>query len=238
MTPENFVVVGGSKGIGAAIVERLLATQNSVLVYSRSRGELADHSMLKHRVWDATATDFPIDDLPDTLAGVVYCPGSIQLRSFANLRVDQFREDLGINLFGAIKALQACLPGLKRGADQRPSRVLLFSTVAVQMGMALHASIAASKGAIEGLTRTLAAEWAPLIRVNAIAPALTETGLTQRFVATPEKRQTMDSRYPMKRIGKPDDIALAAMYLLDGDNSWVTGQILHVDGGMLHLYQS
>lgn len=237
-TSGNYVVVGGSQGIGAAIVERLVAAGNSVIVYSRTPGRLTELPTVAHRIWDAARDDFPSDELPESLAGLVYCPGSIQLRSFANLKLDQFREDLEVNLFGAIKSLQACLPNLKRGATIHPSRVVLFSTVAVQTGMAMHASIAVAKGAIEGLTRTLAAEWSPTVRVNAIAPALTETGLTQRFFGTPEKRQAMDARYPMKRVGRPVDIASAAMYLLNAEDSWITGQILHVDGGMSSVYQA
>ena len=138
-------------------------------------------------------------------------------------------------MLGAVKFLQACLPGLKKGAGSQPSSVVLFSTVAVGQGMPMHASIAAAKGAVEGLTRTLGAEWAPQIRVNCVAPALTETPLAERFFANDEKREAMAVRYPLKRTGMPSDLAQAACFLLQPSNSWITGQVLGVDGGMSTL---
>ena len=138
-----------------------------------------------------------------------------------------------MNFFGAVRVLQACLKGLKK--SQSPS-VVLFSTVAVKMGMGSHASISAAKGAIEGLTRSLAAEWAPAkIRVNAIAPSLTDTPLAASLLATPERKEASDKRHPLGRVGTAQDISNAAAYLLAEDSSWMTGQILHLDGGMSSL---
>jgi NAD(P)-dependent dehydrogenase (short-subunit alcohol dehydrogenase family) len=136
-----------------------------------------------------------------------------------------------VNLIGAIRFLQACQPRLK-GRDGQPASVVLFSTVAVGQGMPMHASVAASKGAIEGLMRSLAAEWAPKIRVNAIAPALTDTPLASKLLSTPEKREAMATRYPLKRIGTAVELAHAAMFLVSSESNWVTGQVLGVDGGM------
>jgi NAD(P)-dependent dehydrogenase (short-subunit alcohol dehydrogenase family) len=161
---------------------------------------------------------------------VVYCPGSIRLRPFHRLKTQDFLSDLEINLLGAVKAIQACLPGLKK-ADA-PASIVLFSTVAVKTGMPFHASIASAKGAIEGLTRSLAAEFAPRIRVNAIAPSLTDTNLAKTLLSDDGKRTAAAERHPLKRVGTPADIAAAAKFLLDDSASWITGQIIAVDGGM------
>jgi NAD(P)-dependent dehydrogenase (short-subunit alcohol dehydrogenase family) len=161
---------------------------------------------------------------------MVYCPGSIRLRPFRALKPDDFPADYQINLLGAVRSLQACLPALKKADDG--ASVVFFSTVAVKTGMPFHASIASAKGAVEGLTRSLAAELAPNIRVNAVAPSLTDTPLAAPLLGSDEKRRAADDRHPLKRVGQPGDIAAAALYLLGEAGAWVTGQILHVDGGM------
>ena len=161
-----------------------------------------------------------------------YCPGSINLRSFRSLKPEVFREDFELNVMGAIKVLHASLAGLKKHGS---SSVLLFSTVAVKQGMNAHASIAASKGAIEGLTRTLAAEFAAHSRVNCLAPALTDTPLTEKFFADPEKAKSLGEKYPLGRTGTVDDLATAGAFLLGGESSWITGQVWGVDGGMSNV---
>jgi NAD(P)-dependent dehydrogenase (short-subunit alcohol dehydrogenase family) len=186
---------------------------------------------VRHAVCDFADPNATLPDLPEEIQGAVYCPGTINLRSFRSLQVADFRQDLEVNLIGAIRFLQACQPRLK-GRDGEPASVVLFSTVAVGQGMPMHASVAASKGAIEGLMRSLAAEWAPKIRVNAIAPALTDTPLASRLLSTPEKREAMATRYPLKRIGTAEELARAAMFLVSSESNWVTGQVLGVDGGM------
>jgi NAD(P)-dependent dehydrogenase (short-subunit alcohol dehydrogenase family) len=163
----------------------------------------------------------------------VYCPGTINLKPFHRISIADFKQEMEVNFYGAIRLLQACLKGLKK--SNCPS-VVLYSTVAVQTGMGFHAGIASAKGAIEGLTRSLAAEWAPnKIRVNAIAPSLTETPLASALLSTPEKKEASDKRHPLGRVGKPEDIAEATVFLLSEKSSWMTGQILHLDGGMSHL---
>jgi NAD(P)-dependent dehydrogenase (short-subunit alcohol dehydrogenase family) len=183
-------------------------------------------------MWDATAGDFPKDQLPDALEGLVYCPGSIRLQPFHRLRDEDFSADFELNLLGAVRVLRAALPCLK--AVERGS-VVLFSTVAVATGMPMHASIAAAKGAVEGLTRSLAAELAPAIRVNAIAPSLTDTPLAAGLLRTERQRAAAAERHPLGRIGQPSDLAAAARFLLSDEAGWVTGQVLHVDGGMGRL---
>jgi NAD(P)-dependent dehydrogenase (short-subunit alcohol dehydrogenase family) len=163
----------------------------------------------------------------------VYCPGTINLKPFHRISIADFKQEMEVNFYGAIRLLQACLKGLKKSSS--PS-VVLYSTVAVQTGMGFHAGIASAKGAVEGLTRSLAAEWAPnKIRVNAIAPSLTETPLALALLSTPEKKEASDKRHPLGRVGRPEDIAEATVFLLSEKSSWMTGQILHLDGGMSHL---
>lgn len=231
MSVGNIVIAGGSKGIGLELVKLLEPGAERIDVWSRTAGELPASGKVQHAVCDFADANAPLPELPEEIQGAVYCPGTINLRSFRSLQVADFRQDLEVNLIGAIRFLQACQPRLK-GRDGQPASVVLFSTVAVGQGMPMHASVAASKGAIEGLVRSLAAEWAPKIRVNAIAPALTDTPLASRLLSTPEKREAMATRYPLKRIGSAEELARAAMFLVTNQSNWVTGQVLGVDGGM------
>lgn len=221
----NYIVFGGSRGIGAAVVESLMLEGHTVWSVSRS-GDAPFGAQAV--VWDALSDEIP-QGLPDVIHGVVYAPGSINLKPFRGLKLDEFRADFEVNAMGAVKALQACLPGMKLAGK---SSVVLFSTVAVQSGMGFHASIAMAKGAIEGLTRSLAAEWAPQIRVNAVAPSLVNTDLAARLLSTPEKVEASGKRHPLQRVGEPGDIASAVKFLLGDGSDWMTGQILAVDGGM------
>ncbi|MDZ7358758.1 MAG: SDR family oxidoreductase, partial [candidate division KSB1 bacterium] len=167
---------------------------------------------------------------PELLDGVVYCPGTINLRPFRQLKEEDFLTDFKINALGAVKTIQGTLNRMKK--VEQTASIVLFSTVAVQTGMSYHASIASAKGAVEGLTRSLAAELAPKIRVNCIAPSLTDTPLAARLLGSEEKQQAAAERHPLKRFGQPEDIANLACFLLSDESSWITGQVLHVDGGM------
>ena len=230
MGSTSFVLVGGSLGIGLEITRRLTANACPVVVVSRSAGSLAELSGVTHLPVDVTRDEIDAGSLPERIQGLAYCPGSIRLRPFHRLKEADFLADLQINLLGAVKAIQACLPGLKK-ADN-PSSIVLFSTVAVGTGMPFHASIASAKGALEGLTRSLAAEFAPKIRVNAIAPSLTDTRLAKTLLSDDGKRAAAADRHPLKRFGNAGDIAAAATFLLEDSSSWVTGQVIAVDGGM------
>jgi len=172
---------------------------------------------------------FALDFLPNELDGIVYCPGAIELKPFARISPENFTTDFNLQVLGAIKVVQHCLPQLKKG--NAPS-ILFFSTVAVQTGFNFHSQVAVSKGAIEGLTRSLAAELSPTIRVNAIAPSLTETPLAAKLLNSEEKKQANADRHPLKRIGTPSDIAEMAAFLLSSKSAWITGQIIGIDGGM------
>jgi 3-oxoacyl-[acyl-carrier protein] reductase len=229
MTGKNFVIAGGSSGIGKALAERLLLDGNSVTVLSRHANGVPEQA--QHRVWDALADNFP-DDMPEVIHGCAYLPGSINLRMFRSLKPTDFQHDFDINVLGAVRFLQKMHPGLK--AAQTAS-VLLFSTVAVSQGMPFHASIAAAKGAVEGLTRSLAAEWAPSVRVNAIAPSLVETPMAARLLDTDAKKEASAKRHPLARFGKAEDIADLAAFLLSEQAAWISGQVIGVDGGMSSL---
>ena len=232
METKNYVIIGGSSGIGFNIVEQLHQKGHTVFVVSRNRNELPDDPKLTHIQCDVTEEDIPIDQFPESLDGLVYCPGTIRLRPFHRLQDVDFLEDFRVNTLGAVRSIRTFLPSLKRSSK---AAIVLFSTVAVQTGMPYHASVASAKGAVEGLTRSLAAELAPKIRVNAIAPSLTDTPLAKSLLSTDQKRQMADKRHPLQRVGRSKDIANAAVYLLEQQSAWVTGQILHVDGGISSL---
>lgn len=228
---KNYIVVGGSKGIGLQITKDLAAQGHQVTVLSRTQEELNSITNVSYVSHDVTSSALPELTL-DTMDGFVYCPGSINLKPFHRLKADDFEADFQLNVLGAVKLLQHFLPALKKG--QHPA-VLFFSTVAVQQGMGFHASVAASKGALEGLTRSLAAELAPSVRVNCIAPSVTDTPLAARLLSTEEKKAASGKRHALNRVGTPSDISNMATFLLSDQASWVTGQTLGVDGGMSSL---
>jgi NAD(P)-dependent dehydrogenase (short-subunit alcohol dehydrogenase family) len=233
MDPKTFIVVGGSSGIGRVVVSRLSARNHRVIVGSRSAKDVEFESNVSPFRWDVTEP-FPEDEiLPDTIQGLVYCPGTINLASLNRLTIDDFEADYQINFLGAVRAVKAFLPSLKKSSQG--ASIVLFSTVAVGTGMPFHTSIASAKGAVEGFTRALAAELAPRVRVNAIAPSLTDTPLAQQMLSTDAKRQASEARHPLKRTGTPTDIAAMAVFLLDDETSWISGQILRVDGGLSSL---
>ena len=233
MANKNYVIVGGSSGIGLSLVHKLSAAGHQVTVISRTSDELAGLSNTVHLKKDILEDEIDKDELPAVIDGLAYCPGSINLKPFRSLKTSAFLEDFNINVIGAVKVLQAAQRALKKA--ETPASIVLFSTVAVGQGMPFHASVAAAKGAVEGLTKSLAAEWAPKIRVNCIAPSLTDTPMAARLLATPEKTEASAQRHPLKRVGTPDDIASLAHFLLSENSGWITGQVLGIDGGLSTL---
>ena len=227
---KNILLIGGSYGIGLAIAKEL-QYENKVYIASRTNEAINDMNVT-HIPFDAATDTLNTSLLPEVIDGFVYCPGSINLRPFRGLKPEAFESDLQINFISMIKALQSVLPNLS-AANQ--SSVVLFSSVAAGMGMPFHTSVAAAKGAIEGFAKALAAEYAPKIRVNVIAPSLTDTPLAEKFLSNEEKKEKSAQRHPLKRVGTPEDMAKTAKFLLSEDSSWISGQIFHVDGGMSSL---
>ncbi|HNP32470.1 MAG TPA: SDR family oxidoreductase [Flavobacterium sp.] len=227
---KNILLIGGSYGIGYEIAAEL---QNNANIYVASRSnENLSKLKVNHIPFDVVNDKLDTSKLPDIIDGFVYCPGSINLRPFRGLKSENFENNMQLNFFSMVKVLQSILPQLL-AAQQ--SSIVLFSSVAVKMGMPFHTSIAASKGAIEGFAKAFAAEYAPKIRVNVIAPSLTDTPLAEKFLSNEEKREKSAQRHPLKRIGKTQDIAQIAIFLLSEKSSWISGQLFNVDGGMSSL---
>ncbi|RNI22492.1 SDR family NAD(P)-dependent oxidoreductase [Rufibacter latericius] len=226
---KNYLIIGGSSGIGKELVHLLSKEKHGVFATYHQHPLQAETSETEYHFLDVREPELDLTFLPDVLNGFVYCPGRINLVPFHRIKPADFLADFELQVNGAIKVLQAILPKLKAAES---ASIVFFSTVAVQTGFNFHSQVAASKGAIEGLTRALAAEFAPVIRVNAIAPSLTETSLAAKYLNTQEKVQANAHRHPLKKLGTPQDIAEMAGFLLSEKSSWITGQILHVDGGM------
>jgi NAD(P)-dependent dehydrogenase (short-subunit alcohol dehydrogenase family) len=224
---KNFLIIGGSSGIGKQLVKILSEQGHRVIATYNTQETISESDLVSYHHLDVTQDELDLGFLPESIHGLAYCPGSIQLLPFRRLKTKDIIEDLELQVNGLVKVLQNAYKVMRKGE----ASIVLFSTVAVQQGFNFHSLVSISKGAIEGLTRSLAAEFAPHIRVNAIAPSITDTPLAARLLNTDEKKKTSAENHPLKKIGKPDNIAAVASFLLSNDSSWMTGQILHVDGG-------
>lgn len=223
---KRIALIGGTSGIGAATLQHFRAQGHEVYVACRNPASLQDQGIAAQH-FDATAPTTLT--WPEKLDGLVYCPGTISLKPFHRLSSEDFLKDWQVNVGGAIHALQSALPALKASGK---ASVVLFSTIAVAQGMPFHASIAAAKGALEALARSLAAEWAPVIRVNVIAPSLTDTPLAQSLLNDDTKRQAAAKRHPLQLVGQPADMVAMLDFLLSDHSSFMTGQVLRPDGGL------
>lgn len=227
----NILIIGASSGIGASLAKQLISENHKVYgTFNNTTTSAQGFTQLNPlNVLDENL-DFSF--LPDVLDGLVYCPGAVVLKPFPRIKPEDFLADYQLQLIGAVKVIQACLPKLKNATQ---GSIVLFSTVAVQTGFNFHTLVASSKGAVEGFTKALAAEVAPKIRVNCIAPSITDTPLAAALLSTDEKKEASAQRHPLKKIGRPDDLANLAAFLLSEKSSWITGQVLHIDGGMSTL---
>lgn len=223
-------MIGGSRGIGFAVAERLQENSN---LFIASRSEVDGIPNAIHLPYDATTDTLDISLLPDTLHGFVYCPGSINLKPFKMMSLDTFREEMELNFFGLVKTVQHIIPIMADGGS-----LVFFSTVAASKGMPFHTSIAASKGAIEGFAKSLAAEYAPRLRVNVVAPSLVNTPLAGRLLNNEKKKELMAQRHPLKRVGEAADIADLTVFLLSSQSTWMSGQVIGVDGGISNLHMN
>ncbi|WP_178988623.1 SDR family NAD(P)-dependent oxidoreductase [Winogradskyella schleiferi] len=223
---SRLIIIGGSKGIGKAIVEALLSSYDEIINISRTAPE-ESHPNLKHYSCDILTEELPDIEEAD---GLVYCPGSINLKPIDRLSIDDFKNDFEINVIGAVKAIQKYLKALKNG--NKPS-IVLFSTVAAKLGMPYHASVAVSKSAIEGLTKSLGAELAPTIRVNAIAPTVTDTELASKLLRNERMIENMNERHPLKKYLQPQEVADMAGFLLSEKAASLSGQIFEMDCGIV-----
>ena len=224
---KTIIVIGGSKGIGEAILEELLI-ENKVINISRSQPKI-DHANLIHH-----GIDVLTDDLPniEEASGLVYCPGSINLKPLTSLKLEDFEYDFQINVLGAVRVVKKYYKLLRKSGD---GSIVLFSTVAVGQGMSFHSSIAAAKGAVEALSRSLAAEFAPKVRVNCIAPTLTQTTLAQNLLRNETMIENAKSRHPLNKILEPEDVSRMAVFLLSEYARSITGQVIGIDAGMSTL---
>ena len=222
---KTILLIGASSAVAKEVAKQLKTEGHTVISISRTK---PDAPFDFFHQYDISSDDqMPIVDT--LIDGLVYFPGTINLKPFQSLKSINFLEDFQINVLGAIKSIQSYSKNL---ALSDSASIILYSTVAVQTGMPFHASVAASKGAIEGLTRSLAAEFAPKIRVNCIAPSLTNTPMASRLLSSPEKIEASALRHPLKKVGDPEDLANMTTFLLSDALKWMTGQILHLDGGM------
>ena len=222
---KNIVIIGGSKGIGNAILLQQLEN-NIVHNFSRNPPDIS-HPNLKHYAVNVLQDTLPEIENIDVL---IYCPGSINLKPIGSLSIDDFRNDFEINVIGAVKTIQKYLPVLRKGSN--PS-ILLFSTVAAKLGMPFHASIATAKAGVEGLVKSLGAELASVVRINAIAPTITETSLAAGILRNDRMKENMKERHPMKNYLKPEEVANMANYLISDHATSISGQVFEMDYGIV-----
>jgi NAD(P)-dependent dehydrogenase (short-subunit alcohol dehydrogenase family) len=231
----RYLIVGGQGGIGEAAARRLADAGHEVVITGRDAGGIAAAAAALQAtgvvldVLDDSAAAVLAEAAGDRLDGLIYAAGTINLKPFERLTDQDFLNDFNVNALGAAKAIQAVLPALRRA--EAGAGIVLFSSVAVDQGFAAHASIAMAKGAVAALVRSLAAEFAPQIRVNAIAPSLVDTPLGRKVASSDKMAEAVAKMHPLPRLGDADEIAAMAVMLLSAEAGWITGQVIAIDGG-------
>ena len=227
---KNILIIGASSDIGLEICK--LANADSHNIYATSRDDASANNFDNFIQLDPNKSLDVLDDLPEDIDGLVYCPGTINLRSLQRLTLEDIKNEMEVNFYGAFNIIKKVLPNLKKNDG---ASVVLFSTVAVKTGMPMHSSIAAAKGAVEGLAKSLAAELAPRVAINCIAPSIVDTKLAANILSTDERKQASADRHPLKTIGSINSIANSAYFLLQAKENWISGQIFRPDGGLSAL---
>ncbi|MFD2541736.1 SDR family oxidoreductase [Lacinutrix gracilariae] len=222
---KTYIIIGGSKGIGKAFIENFIE-EHKIINISRTTPSVK-HNNLTHYDCDVLTDDLPEIENAD---GLIYCPGSINLKPISRLKIEDFKADFEINVIGAVKAIQHYLPALKKSNQ---AAIVLFSTVASKLGMPYHASIATAKSAVEGLVKSLGAELAPSIRINAIAPTVTDTELASKLLRNDKMIANITERHPLKNYLKPKEVAEMASFLLSNKAASMSGQIFEMDYGIV-----
>ena len=227
---KNILIIGASSDIGLEICK--LANADGHNIYATSRDDANANNFDNFIQLDPNKSLDVLDDLPEDIDGLVYCPGTINLRSLQRLTLEDIKNEMEVNFYGAFNIIKKVLPNLKKNDG---ASVVLFSTVAVKTGMPMHSSIAAAKGAVEGLAKSLAAELAPRVAINCIAPSIVDTKLAANILSTDERKQASADRHPLKTIGSINSIANSAYFLLQAKENWISGQIFRPDGGLSAL---
>jgi len=228
-----YLIIGGSSGVGLATCSALLQEGHSVIASYNEHPIEITHPKLVTFYWNAIDGSLNKEIIPEMLDGFIYCPGLINLKPFHRMKLEDFMEDLRVQFLGAVQITQDVLLNLKAS---KAASVVFISTIAVQRGFPFHSLVGASKGALEGLMRSLAAEYAPSIRFNCIAPSILDTPLSSKILSTENKIKDLAEKHPLKRIGTSTDIANAATFLLTEKSSWITGEVIHIDGGKSKLF--
>ena len=227
---KNILIIGASSDIGLEISK--LAAADGHNIYATSRDDANANNFDNFIQLDPNKSLDVLDDLPEDIDGLVYCPGTINLRSLQRLTLEDIKNEMEVNFYGAFNIIKKVLPNLKKNDG---ASVVLFSTVAVKTGMPMHSSIAAAKGALEGLAKSLAAELAPRVAINCVAPSIVDTKLAANILSTDERKQASADRHPLKTIGSINSIANSAYFLLQAKENWISGQIFRPDGGLSAL---
>ena len=227
---KNILIIGASSDIGLEISK--LANADGHNIYATSRDDANANNFDNFIQLDPNKSLDELDDLPEDIDGLVYCPGTINLRSLQRLTLEDIKNEMEVNFYGAFNIIKKVLPNLKKNDG---ASVVLFSTVAVKTGMPMHSSIAAAKGALEGLAKSLAAELAPRVAINCVAPSIVDTKLASNILSTDERKQASADRHPLKTIGSINSIANSAYFLLQAKENWISGQIFRPDGGLSAL---